>query len=226
MSWNLSDIQQQIASEIDQSATAPTTGGADWNIRSNAINRSQKDWAESYDWNVLLKVFNGVVSTATGNASYSMPDDFRKLDSYVRIAADGSTAFDFPANNASRFTRFTESDKFVNILGNPSGGYVMYIHSNALVSGASVQFTYFSTPTSLTTTTSMSPCPDPTFLVQRTLYYIYKSREDGRFPEAKVESDRILARLIENENAYGISHADRRVGTFTEGHSSFRIGRD
>lgn len=226
MSWTLNDIQQQISSEVDQSASAPNVGGTDWTIRTSQINRAQLDWAEAYDWRASLKVFNGLVSTSSANASYALPADFRKLDSYVRIVSDGSTAYDYPEFNPSRFTRAVDSDKFVNILGSPSEGYTMYIHTNQLVSGASVQFTYFSSPTSLTTTTSVSACPDPSFLVQRTLYYIYKSREDARFPEAKVESDRILARLIENENSAGIGNSDRRVGIYTEGHSTYRIGRD
>lgn len=144
----------------------------------------------------------------------------------MRIVSDGTNTYELPENNASRFTRYVDTDKYVNVLGNPATGHVMYIHAGTLASGASVQFTYFSSPASLSTTTSISACPDPSFLVQRSLYYIYKSREDGRFPEAKVESDRILARLIENENAHGLSHADRRVGIYTEGNSTFRIGRD
>lgn len=221
MSWDLSSIQTQIASEIDRSATPPTVAGTDWNIRANAINRAQLDWAEAYDWRAALKVFNGLVSTSSANASYALPTDFRKLDSYVRVAGE-----DLPEFNSSRFTRYIDTDKYVNVLGNPNSGYVMFIHAGTLASGASVQFTYFSSPASLSTTTSVSPCPDPSFLVQRSLYYIYKSREDDRFPEAKVESDRILARLIENENSLGLSHADRRVGIYTEGRQNWRIGRD
>jgi hypothetical protein len=71
----------------------------------------------------------------------------------------------------------------------------------------------------------VSEIPDPTYLVQRSLYYIYKGAEDGRFPEAKVEADRILARMIENENSQGIAYVDRNIANQLD-QRNFHIGRD
>lgn len=226
MSWTLDDLQIAIANELDQSSTAPTTGGTDWTIRTNILNRSLRDWSESYDWDDLKKIFNGVVSTSTGNASYALPSDFRKMDGYPRIMSDGSTSYDFPHVDPSKNIKYIDSDKYVNILGNESDGHTMYIHAGTLASGASVQFTYYASPASLTTTTDVAEVADPTFLVQRSLYYLYKAREDGRFPEAKVESDRILARLIENQNTRGFGSLDRRADVHQQPYSYWRVGRD
>jgi hypothetical protein len=226
MSWSLQEIQNNIAQEVDQSATAPIVGGTDWNIRLGIINRSLRDWGESYDWDALHKIHNGLVSTSSGNASYVLPAGFKKMDGYVRIVSDGVAAYDFPHENPSNNDLFTDSDKFVNILGNEADGHVMYIHSNTLASGASVQFTYYTSPASLASPTQISEIPDPTYLVQRSLYYLYKGREDSRFPEAKVEADRILARMIENENVKGVGSSERRVSKFTHSYRGWRIGRD
>ena len=223
MSWTVQDIQNQIAYEVDQDDSSPTAGGTDWTIRLGLINRSLFDWAESYDWSSLKKVHNGLVSTSTANASYALPSDFKKLDGFPRIVSDGVTAYDFPAVDPSRNGQYVDSDKFVNIFPN---GRVMYIHAGTLASGASVQFTYYSSPASLATSNTEIICPDPTFIVQRSLYYLYKGREDGRFPEAKVESEKILARMIENENALGLAYVDRSVSVGKPGYKSFRIGRD
>lgn len=225
MSWSLNDIQVNIAGELDQSATAPTEGGTDWKIRLGAINRALFDWAESSEWDALKAVHNGLVSTATGNASYVLPTNFKKIDGYPRIMSDGVATYDFPVLDPSKNELQTDSDKFVNILGNDLDKRIMYIHSSALVSGASVQFTYWKSPASLASASNLTECPDPTYLVQRALYYLYKGREDGRFPEAKVEADRILARMIENENSRGISDSRRAVSTQLN-EKSFRIGRD
>lgn len=224
MGWTLEDIQRNIANEIDQSDTSPTVGGADWTIRLDIINRALRDWAETYDWDELHKIHNGLVSTSLGNASYALPSDFRKLDGFPRIVSDGLTAYDFPEVNPSNNLRYTDSDKFVNLLGNPNSNRVMYIHSSTLSSGASVQFTYWASPASLTTGTQVAEIPDASYLVQKTLYYIYKGREDGRFPEAKVEADRILARMIENQNTRGISSTDRRVSVNIDPYKNWRIG--
>ena len=225
MSWSLLDLQNQIANEMDQSATAPTQGGTDWNIRLNVLNRSLFDWAETYDWQVLKKIHNGIISTSTGNASYALPADFRKLDGYPLITWDGSNTGQFTPVDASSNSRYLDTDKYVNILGNNKDAMVMYIHSSALTSGASVQFTYWKSPVSLASATNITECPDPSYLVQRSLYYLYKGREDGRFPEAKVESEKILARMIEQENTLGMAHSDNSIHNYNQT-QGFRIGRD
>lgn len=226
MSWTLNDLQAQIAIELDQSATPATEGGTDWNIRTTALNRALFDWAESGEWRALLKVHNGLVSTSSANASYALPSNFKKLDGFPRIVADGTTAYDFPAVSPSDNRRYTDTDKFVNVLGNDKDNKVMFIHGSTLPSGASVQFTYWASPVSLASASNVTEIPDPTFLVQRALYYLYKGREDGRFPEAKVESDRILARMIENENTLGISSVNRSVQVGKQSFPNFRVGQD
>lgn len=211
---------------MDQSATAPTTGGTDWNIRLNALNRALFDWGEAYDWSVLKKVYNGVISTSTGNASIAMPAGFRKLDGFVRIAYNGINVADFTPVDVTRNAEYITNDQVVNILGNDKDARTVYVPYVTLTSGASVQFTYWASPVSLSTTTSLTECPDPTFLVQRALYYLYKGREDGRFPESKEEADRILIRMIENENTLGQAHSDNRIHNWNETRYSYRIGRD
>ena len=226
MAFSVLDCQAQIASEMDQSATAPTQGGTDWNIRLNALNRALVDWAGSNDWDGLKKIYNGKISASTGNASLALPTDFSKLDGYPKITWDGTTTNEFPVVDPSKNSIYADSDKFVNILGNNRDANVMYIHSSTLASGASVNFSYYASPNSLASADNLIAVPDPTYLVQRSLYYLYKGREDGRFPEAKVEADRILARMIETENARGIAYVDRSIPNWLEDKYSFRIGRD
>lgn len=223
MAQTLYDIQNQIAYEVDGNASI-SPSSSDWGERLVPINRALNDWAETYDWSQLKKVHNGLISTASANASYVLPSDFRRADGYARITWDGATTDEFSIVDPSTNYQYSNGDKFVNILGNNSSGYVMYIHSEGLVSGASVQMTYWSTPTSLTTQTQSTECPDPSYIVQKSLYYLYKQREDARFPEAKAEADRIMARMIEAENSAGIGFADKRVNSSPL--SAFRIGRD
>lgn len=225
MSHTVLDIQKWIAGEIDQSDSAPTEGDTDWNIRLNALNRSLIDWRDSNDWDSLKVVHNGLVSVS-GGASYVLPANFNKIDGFPRIVWDGITTNEFPVVDPSRNGHFLDSDKFVNLFTNDRDTKVMYIHSGTLSSGASVQFTYYKSPQSLASAADIIEVPDPTYIVQRSLYYIYKGREDGRFPEAKVEADRILARMLENENSRGLAYQDRRVPNELDNKFSFRIGRD
>lgn len=220
MSYTLQDAQEQIASEMDQSPTAPTAGGTDWNIRKNALNRALIDWENSNDWDSLKVVYNSKVTIA-GFATLGLPANFKKLDSLVGIVWDGNTYDRFPVIDPSLNNQYNSSDRFVNVFDNAKDGKALYIHSATLSSGASVQFTYYKSPQSLASATNIIEVPDPTYAIQRALYYIYKGREDGRFPEAKVEADRILARMIENEASRGLAYKDRSIPV-----GSFRIGRD
>jgi hypothetical protein len=224
MSWSLQTAQEQIASEMDQSPTAPTSGGTDWNIRKNALNRALFDWENSNEWDCLKVVYNSYVTTA-GFATLGLPANFHKLDGLPGIVWDGSTFNQFPVIDPSTNKQYNDSDKYVNVFDNASDGKRMYIHAPTLASGASIQFTYYKSPATLSSATDLIEVPDPTYLVQRALYYIYKGREDGRFPEAKVEADRILARMMENEASKGLAYKDRSVPNELE-KLGYRIGRD
>lgn len=222
MAWTLQDAQEQIASEMDQSPTAPTAGGTDWNIRRNALNRALIDWENSNEWESLKVVFNGNVTVA-GFATLGLPANFKKLDGFPGIVWDGTTFNEFSVIDPSTNSKYLDSDRYVNVFDNAKDGKSMYIHANTLASGASVQFTYYKSPQSLASASDVIEVPDPTFIVQRALYLIYKGREDGRFPEAKVEADRILQRMMENEASKGYAYKDRSIPTSNSG---FRIGRD
>jgi len=222
--WTLQTAQEQIASEMDQSPNAPTEGGTDWSIRKNALNRALIDWENSSEWDSLKVVFNGNV-TAAGFATLGLPANFKKLDGFPGIVWDGATFSEFQVVDPSTNRLYLDSDKYVNVFDNSRDGKAMYIHASTLASGASVQFTYYKSPQSLASASDAIEVPDPTYIVQRALYYIYKGREDGRFPEAKVEADRILARMIENEASRGIAYKDRSIPNHLE-NKGFRIGRD
>lgn len=222
--YTLQDAQEQIASEMDQSPTAPTAGGTDWNIRKNALNRALIDWENSNDWDSLKVVYNGKVTVA-GYATLSLPNNFKKLDGYPAIMWDGTRVDRFKVIDPSYNNQYYDTDLYVNVFDNAKDGKYLYIHANTLSSGASVQFTYYKSPQSLASATDIIEVPDPTYIVQRALYLIYKGREDGRFPEAKVEADKILARMIENEASRGIAYQDRSIpNSLTM--SGWRIGRD
>jgi hypothetical protein len=223
--FTLQSLQVALANEIDQSATAPTDGGTDWNIRLNLLNRSLVDWSNTYDWSALKKVHNGKVTVASF-ATYSLPADFKKLDGFPLIAWSSGTTDNFSVIDPSRKTQYTDSDRYAYVQGNDKDGMSLYINPANLISGASVQFTYYASPMSLASAGSLTECPDGSYLIQRTLYYLYKGREDGRFPEAKAEADKILARMIENENTHGLSSDDNRIHRWEDSHFNYRIGRD
>ena len=80
---NLSAIQSHISYEIKGNPSILETS-TDWNNRLFPINRALIDWAETYDWKQLIKVHNGNVASS-GNASYTLPVDFRRMMGFPKI---------------------------------------------------------------------------------------------------------------------------------------------
>ncbi len=102
----------------------------------------------------------------------------------------------------------------------------MVVKGCDLTSGASVQVPYYSSAGSLASPANITLCPNPDYLVQRTVAYIWEAREDARFPQAKVEAEKILRNMIEYENVFGEAAVHSRVKVWEESHNDFRWGRN
>ena len=187
---------------------------------------AQMEWAEIYDWQTLYSEYNVRVSTSTGNASIVLPNEFRKVASYPVITWDGTTSDSFPDTEPQSARQYLDTDKRVELLGNPGSGYVLRVYGVALVSGASVKVPYFKSPASLASPANVADIPNSDYLVKRSIAYLWESREDGRFLGMKQEADKILQNMIEFENVFSPASTDDRIKTQDETKYGFRIGRD
>lgn len=221
----MQDIQSRLEALLGQTATDPTNTSDDWYLRREYINMAQNEWAELCDWQALYKEYNALVSTSTGNASIVLPSDFRKLASYPKITYDGANTSEFPEVRPQENGRYLDTDKRINIYGNPADGYTLRVHGCSLTSGASVTVPYYASPASLVSPADISMCPDSDYLTKRALAYVWEARGDERFPLAKAEAEKVLSRLLETEETRGEAYFDR-VQTTEEKRYNFKIGRD
>lgn len=222
MALTVTEIQNRIASILDKSPSAPTEGGTDWNTRLKYMNMAEAEWAELYDWQALYKEYGTQTSTSTGNASITMPTDFRRLATYPVIEGNEYAEIR-PQERGSK----SVTDKYVYFMGNPLDGYTMVVNPGQLASGASITVPYYAGAGSLASGSSMSMIPDPNYLVQRTIAFHWESSGDERFPQAKAESDKIMQRLLERETVHSEAANDAsRVRTTEESRLGFRLGRD
>lgn len=226
MAVTLDYLQGQVAALVDQNQDTSDISTDDYSLRLNYFNRAFNEWAESYDWSELYKEYNALVSTSTGNASIALPADFRKLASFPLITWTGSTTDKFPQVDPINDGQFSDTDKRAWIIGGPSSGYVLRVFGVTLASGSSVKVPYYSSPQSLASPANIVNIPNPEYLVQRTIAYIWQGREDPRFPDAKAEADRILLNMIERQNVFGHASHEDSVRTVDETRANFRIGRD
>lgn len=224
MAIDVTEIQKRINALVAQDPTSPTAGGTDWNLYLKYINMAQNDWQEAYGWPSLFKEVNMKASAATGNVTVDLPSDFRRFDGYLRICDEDNSDHEYPQIDPQKKSQYDETDKYFYVLGYP-GSYHMVINPGTHGSGASIFYSYWSTGASLASPADVSLCPDPAFLVQRSVAYIWEARDDGRYVGAKAEAERILSRMLEFEETKGHSY-DSRIQTIEESRYGFRVGRD
>ena len=218
---------QSIAATVNQESTAPTAGGDEYNLWLEYINRALFEWSNATDWEVLRKTFYPSVTIISG-ASIPMPLDFRKIAAEPRLYTDGiEIGIPFPEILPEQTGMHSEITKYITVRGDSSAGYNILFHPATMSSGASLEIQYYSTPTSLATTTEIPFIPDCQFLVDRTIAYIFEARSDSRFQLEENKARDKLLNMIENNNAAKYdSYAGQNPVLSTIQKSGFRVGRD
>ncbi len=228
MSLNVSldNIQARVAAVADQNENTSDIDTADYSLRREYINMSQREWSETYDWQALYKENNSLISTNTANASVALPGDFRKLAAEPLITYDGATSSNFPEIRAQEIRTYDPTVNYVYILGNQADNYTMVVNTDAIMaSGASIHLPYYASPASLVSPANIAMCPNPEYLVQRTLAYIWEGQADVRFQQARAEADKILEKMLEFEQTFGESYYDRVNTTERNQFNNFRWGK-
>lgn len=220
------EIQSRIASVVDQDEDTSNILTADYSLRLKYINMAQKEAAEIQDWQYLFTEYNTQTSTTTGNASIALPNNFRKLAGYPFITHTGTTTDQFSNVLPQDDHQYFDTDYRTWLLGSPQSGYVLRVFGVSMQSGASIKIPYFRSPMSLASPTDITDIPNADYLVQRTVAWIWESREDARFPQAKADAERILSNMIEYQNVFSSGDDYDRVKTVEQTKNNFRIGRD
>ena len=217
MALTVSDIQERIAALVDQEDSAPAVGGDDWNLRLTYINRAQREWAEVAPWTCLYKEH---LTLTDGGATISLPTDFRRLVGFPKVATK-----ELPEIRPQTKEKYLSTDEYCYLLGNEGDGYNLVINP-VLASGASVMVPYLFTPAALASPASTSPIPNPEYLVQRAIAFLWEAREDERFPQAKSEADKILAQMLELDNDFFDQANYGQVRAVEQTRYNFRIGKN
>jgi hypothetical protein len=205
---NLTELQKRIRSHTKEKWEAPTEGSDEWNWYRDLLNQSQTEWETTYLWPQLYKEVN----TFNGGATLSLPNDFRRFNGPLTVAVDGSN---------HQYLHIQPDD----VVGDPSNGYSAVVNPGTLVSTSSINYSYYASANSLVSGNDITMCPEPNFLVERSLSMYWRARDDSRATLADQKADVILARMLEFEQTEGRPY-DQRVKTYEETRSSFVIGRD
>lgn len=182
----LVEIMTSMAVHVNGEATAPTTGDSEYLLWAEAVNQTQFEWAETdYNWPQLRKTLNTTILVS--GTSIGLPSDFRKLDGYPTFGG-----VEFPEVRIEEVFRFSETDAFVTVDYNAN--YLSVSPARASTEAVSVR--YYSRPTSLATTTSVSLCPSDNYLVYGATAKILFSRDDAKYSNFEDKANTIIQQLI------------------------------
>jgi len=229
MRTTLDAIQSNIAALIDQDENTANLSSTDYSLRLNYINRALMEWgdiAAEYGHRSVFKEYNMLVSTSTGNASIALPQDFRRQAANPNITYNGVTTKQFTYVEPEEDKQFDATEERVWLMGNPNSGYVLRVFGTTLSSGASVNVPYYASPQSLASPANIAEIPNPEYLTQKAVSYLWEAREDSRFPLAKAEAGRILANMLEFESIHTQGDSNYRVKTTDETRHQFSWGED
>lgn len=219
-----------IASSVNQEASAPSAGGAEFNLWLQFINRAIAEWSTVNDWEELRKKFYPVV-TGVSQATISLPADFRKLADSPRLYFYNATQEDFediPQINEETRGIYQSTDKYFTQGGDTSSGFTFSFHPGTLASGASIEISYYSTPTSLASPAQIPVISDHQYIIDRTIAYIFEARSDPRFQQQESKARDKLLQMIENSNLskYNSYSNPQYVMNGPLTRAGFRMGRD
>lgn len=215
----LDNLQGKMAAILDKNEDTSDIPAGDYSLRREYFNMAQREWAETYDWRSLYREALINVSTSTGNASIAMPTDFRKLAGFPKIAGDH-----YPEVRPQEKYMYADTDQYITLMGDQNSGIVMFVNAT-LASGASIILPYYRSPASLVSPANAAMCPNPEYLVQRSLAYWWEASSDSRFPQAKAEADKILKQMLEYEQVYGEGYDNRVQTVERKDFNSFRWGK-
>jgi len=229
MSTTVDQIQSRVAGFVDQDQDTANIEATDYALRLNYINRRERTWSEIGKWQSLVKEYNTLTSTISGNCSISLPSDFRSLAILPQISFDGTQTLEFQDIRPQDESKFDpRTSAYVKLMGNPANGYVMRVNppvtSGQLASGASIKIVYYSTPASLLSPSDITACPNPEYLVQGVIADVWESKEDPRYQNAKSEANTLLQNMIEFESTPSERSYSAEVHT-VEQRNNFRWGR-
>ena len=193
----LSDILKSVGGITEQDAAEPT--GSDLTTRIRYANDSLQEWGDAYKWEEL-KVSYPFTISADSTVSLALPSNFRKDESALYVYSTTSVYPDkYDLIDAkARFDKLS-GDKYAYIMGSyPNKTLIVPI---GLSSGASTLMDIGIFPSSLATLTDSVPLASAQYLVKRITSMVFESRGDSRYPVSRSEADRLLAQMVEQQNA-------------------------
>lgn len=196
------NIQQHIHALYEKNTSYPASTSEDYLVRRQLINDSIDKWggyanAENIKWRQLYTTATIALTTAT---TYTLPANFIEFSSFFKSVGTGDTYYSYitPDNVLNQQRRDTSRPYFF-VTGYP-GNYVLNINPAPSLTGWTSSYSYYKTPTLMTTPTDISEIPKPYFIIYNVLSTLFEEeRPDLSNKYLQMAADLMKAMGIENE---------------------------
>lgn len=204
----------EVASIVNGDATAPTTGGDEFNLFLSALNRAEGLWGETeHDWEQLRMVYRTTLPIS--GTSVALPSGFKKVSGYITVLDKRRITID-PKDEPLQSTSSEYCSPHI------SENYLAVNPATASVS--SVVMYYHSKPTILATTAAVPLCPSDDYLISKASSILLFGRSDPRYSELRDEADMLLQKMLGSEVAKLKGTDNKTTSTIDE--QGFTIGVD
>lgn len=187
MSMNVNQILQTIHRIYEGSTDYPTSSEEDYIFRLGLVNDAIREWGENSNakWRELYKTTSGTLSSTI----LSCPSDFDSIASLLNI---NGSLYQYVKNDEVMALQ-NSSSKFFYITGSP-GSYIININPTPSI-GDSYSYSYYSTPTLMTSGNDIPQMSKPMFIVYWVLARLYE--QDGEISKMSFYEQKAVDKLSE-----------------------------
>ena len=158
------------------------------------INAGLKDWAMRQDWRDLWATLedasDGDTDIVTGTWAYDCPTNFVRPNSWVRTTTGTTNTFwkVIPSEMISKYS--SDEGYFCYFTGSVADGFVLNFNARkTLVTGHTINYEYYKSPTAYAAITTESEIPDPYYLVYYALARLLKNDGEDFTFELQTNND-------------------------------------
>lgn len=154
-------------------------------------NAAINDWASRETWRDLFTTLtvavDGTKTLTAGTWAYSCPTNFSYMNSWVRTVRGGIPTFWEVINSEMYAKRANSVGKFCYVTGSVKDGFTLNFNpKETLVTGDTINYEYYKTPTEFSGVSTTSEIPDPYYCVYYSLARFLKNDgEEFSYEETK-----------------------------------------
>lgn len=183
-------------------ADVPASDDDEYTIGIRLANNAIRRWA-NYDATYWKELFTssldnptgGVVSTTAGTADYAAPTAMKQAGGFVRLKNSGTTVKSIPIVDPQEVQFKGDDSSYCYFTGDPNNGFTLHVNPAPDTTGLDIDYTYYKTPSLITTGTDSPEMSNPDFMVNYMLADRFRASRNPYYTTAKRDAENYLGQM-------------------------------